>query len=131
MEGGGGNRGLPPDPRVCGDVLCSEKINVPISTPESAITEPTQVSITYNVKCGAGTELINGICEVIPTSEPTQPEPQAEYIPEPTQESITDNVKCGAGTELINGICKVISTLEPETNDDLTKFYDWFDSIFG
>ncbi len=55
--------------------------------------------------CGAGTELVNGLCQAIKTDK------------EPT---------CGAGTELVNGLCQAIKTDEKSLQKD-----SFFENIFG
>ncbi len=130
---GGNNGGLPPDPRVCGGVLCSEKVNIPTpeptaadpvqeSTPEPTIPEPTVPEPTIPEPTAPE-----------PTApEPTAPEPTApDPVQEPTPEPIDNDVKCGILFESRNGICVVIQTQEPGTNDDIfTKFYRLITSLF-
>ncbi len=62
----------PPDPRVCGGVLCSEKVNISTPEPTAAepVQEPTPELMNNDVKCGIGTQKIDGICYVIQTQEP-------------------------------------------------------------
>ncbi len=102
-RGGGSNGGLPPDPRVCGGVLCSEVINVPVPAKPSCgvgahevdgicVTEQQSAPAKSEPVCGAGTEEIDGKCvpdeqnspEGVDRSEIIA-EPQAGYIPEPTE----------------------------------------------
>ncbi len=94
-SGGNSNSGLPPDPRVCGGVLCSEVVSVP------ADTVPT---------CGAGTQKINGICVIDRPGVPDKPQPLCD-----TGEEEIDG-KCVPGRE--EGQPK---SEEEETPEDVAK----------
>ena len=95
---------------------------------ESEAVDPEPVAVEPPVDdapiCGAGTELVNDICQVVET----QP--------------VDDAPICGAGTKLVNDICQVVETqpvVEPEpvvepasgTTIELDQnVYTWTDKIY-
>ena len=55
--------------------------------------------------CGTGTELVNGLCQIIKT---------------------TNNPTCGTGTELVNGLCEAIKIDKKSTQGE-----SFFENVFG
>ncbi len=129
------NSGLPPDVRVCGGVLCSEVINVPLPVDNS---------------CGPGAHKVNELCvmdkpqaEHVPEPEPVEPEyvpepvepvdpAEPEYVPEPVEpEYVPEPTE---QTQPANSTTRPVDKTDPdpEINQDVfTQFYNWITSIFG
>ena len=90
----------------------ADEIKDIMKTPGSIVVKPM---IKQEYKCGAGTENINGICQVIQNRD--------------KQEST--NSKCGAGTEEIDGVCHVIQNNDKSNNNKDFNFFEWVIGLFN
>lgn len=83
----------------------SDRATIFISYTTSAM-EPAMPEPPSDPVCGPGTEMIDGVCQVIqePPEVPTEPEVTIPPPPPPMDSEIT----CGAGTELVDGECVAI-----------------------
>lgn len=83
----------------------SDRATIFISYTASAM-EPAMPEPPSDPVCGPGTEMVDGVCQVIQEA-PEEPSVTIPPPPPPTDSEIT----CGAGTELVDGECVAI---EPE-----------------
>ncbi len=92
--------------------------NIPTTTPET----PPRIE-SKEQTCEAGTELVNGVCQVVGTDEEPTCGAGTELVNGICQVVGTnEKPACGAGTELVNGICQVVGTDEEGS---------FFENIFG
>ncbi len=86
-------------------ILNSDNNDSDVSSLSTNTLESPSIPESKEPTCGAGTELVNGLCHAIKTDK------------EPT---------CGAGTELVNGLCHAI-----KTDEKLSQENSFFENVFG
>ena len=86
-------------------VYSSDKETVFVSYTASAM-EPAPVAPEPEPVCGPGTEMVDGVCQVI--TEPDEPPEDDVMVPPPPPPVEPPEITCGAGTELVDGECVAI-----------------------
>ena len=91
------------------------------------------VKDTTNPTCGTGTELVNGLCQVVKdTTNPTCGT-GTELVNGLCQVvKDTTNPTCGTGTELVNGLCQVVKTgkIPSQETSLVDNIFGFFKTLF-
>lgn len=89
----------------------SDRSTIRVSYTASAMEQPMEPVVEpSNPLCGPGTEMVDGVCQVI--QEPEDPPEDTTVPPPPPPAEDPAEITCGAGTELVNGECVAIEQEE-------------------